>query len=141
MTVAEPMPVQLAVLTENVRVIDYESDGDAGIRVFAQVTVDPDNPAFVGHYPGLPVFPGVCQIDCAHRTVLAAARIEGVAPRLTTVSTARFLRVVSPCDEIRIETVIATTGTEWHVVAALCGKDGLVARVRLRYQLPHGGTS
>jgi 3-hydroxyacyl-[acyl-carrier-protein] dehydratase len=131
----------LAVLTEHVRVTDYESAGDAGIRVSALVTVDRDNPAFVGHYPGLPVFPGVCQIDCVHRTVLAAAGIEGVEPVLTTVASARFLRVVSPCDELRIDTAIARRGMEWHVDATLRGADGPVARVRLRYRLPGGGPS
>lgn len=141
MTVAEPMPAQLAVLTEHVQVIDYESGADESIRISAQVTVDRDNPTFIGHYPGLPVFPGVCQIDCVHRTVLVAARIEGVAPVLTTISSARFLSVVSPCDEIRIQTMIARTEREWQVAAALRGAKGPIARVRLGYRLPHGGAS
>lgn len=131
----------LAVLTEHVRVTDYQSAGDAGIRVSALVIVDRDNPALAGHYPGLPVFPGVCQIDCVHRTVLAAARNEGVAPVLTTVASARFLRVVSPCDEIRVDTAITTRRTEWQVDATLRAGDGPVARVRLRYRLRGGDTS
>jgi 3-hydroxyacyl-[acyl-carrier-protein] dehydratase len=135
------MPGRLAVLTENVRVTDYESVGDTDIRVSAQVTVDRDNPTFVGHYPGLPVFPGVCQVDCVHRTVLAAAEIEGVTPVLTTMSMARFRHVVSPCDEIRIDTAIARADTEWRVDGTLHGQRGPVARVRLRYRLAEEGPS
>lgn len=141
MTVVEPMPVRLAMLTERMRVLEHESDGEGGLRISAQVTVDPDNPLFVGHYPGVPVFPGVCQIDCVHRTVIAAARIAGVTPMFTAVSTARFLSVVRPCDEIRIETVIRRIRTEWEVLAVLRGKAGPVARVGLRYRLPGGGAS
>lgn len=140
MTVTEPTPLQLAFLTEQVHLTRYDPDAEQGIRVLAEVVVDPDNPIFVGHYPGRPVFPGVCQIDCVHRTVLAAARIEGVAPVLSAVSTARFLRVVSPHDEIHIETVIARIDDEWKVAAVLHGRQGPVARVGLRYRVPSGGT-
>lgn len=139
MTVAEPIPGPLAMLTEAVQVIEHETN-EQGIRVSARVTVDRSNPVFVGHYPGLPVFPGVCQLDCVHRTVLLAARLEGVAPVLMTVSTARFLSVVSPCDEIRIETTIAKSAWEWNARAVLRGDKGAVARVGLHYRLP-GGTS
>ncbi|HEY1575350.1 MAG TPA: hypothetical protein VGG05_28760 [Pseudonocardiaceae bacterium] len=135
------LPGRLAVLTENVRVTDYQSVGDAGARVSAQVTVDRDNPTFMGHYPGLPVFPGVCQIDCVHRTVLAAAEIEGVTPVLTTMSMARFLSVVSPGDELHIDTAIARAGAEWRVDGTLHGQRGPVARVRLRYRLAEEGPS
>lgn len=135
MTVTERAPAPLAVLTEDVQVIAYEPGTEEGIRILARVAVDPGNPAFAGHYPGLPVFPGVCQIDCVHRTVLFAARMEGVTPTVSTVSTARFLRMVVPRDEIRIEALISGIGEGWKVTAVLRVGGGPVARVGLRYRL------
>lgn len=135
------VPARFAMLTENVQVTEYEPDAGQGIRISAQVTIDPGNPVFPGHFPGLPVFPGVCQIDCVHRTVLAAAQIEGVAPVLSAVSTARFLRMVCPRDEIRISTLIARLDGEWRVTGELRGASDPVARVSLRYRLAPGGIS
>lgn len=138
---ARAVPARLAMLTENVQVIGYEPHGEEGIRVSARVRVDPGNPVFPGHFPGLPVFPGVCQIDCVHRTVLVAAQIEGAAPVLSAVLTARFLRMVSPRDEILIDTLIASINGQWKVTGVLHGQGDPVARVRLRYRLCRGGTS
>jgi 3-hydroxyacyl-[acyl-carrier-protein] dehydratase len=134
------VPARFAMLTENVRVIEYEPDTGEGIRISAQVTVDPGNPVFPGHFPGLPVFPGVCQIDCVHRTVLVAAQIEGAAPVLVAASAARFLRMVAPRDEIRINTLIARTCGEWKVTGDLRRQSDPVARVTLRYRPSQGGT-
>src|SRR5579859_1433045 len=133
-------PARFAMLTENVQVTEYERDAEGGVRITARVTIDPGNPVFPGHFPGLPVFPGVCQIDCVHRTVLVAAQVEGVAPVLSNVSTARFLRMVCPRDEIRIDTRIARVNGEWKVTGVLHGPGGPVSKVSLRYRLSRGGT-
>lgn len=135
------VPARFALLTENVQVTEYERAPEAGIRITARVTVDPGNPVFPGHFPGLPVFPGVCQIDCVHRTVLAAAQAEGVTPVLSNVSTARFLRMVGPRDDIWITTRIARAGGEWMVTGVLRGPGEPVAKVSLRYRLSPGGPS
>ena len=41
----------------------------AGFR--AQVTVDPAEPVLAGHYPGFPIFPGVCLVEQVRLAALA----------------------------------------------------------------------
>ena len=39
----------------------------------AEVRIDPSEPVFAGHYPDFPIFPGVCVVECVHRSALATA--------------------------------------------------------------------
>lgn len=123
-------------LTEQVRVTDVALGPDGRIRVSALVTIDPDNPILAGHYPGLPIFPGVCLVECTHRTVLAAVPPGGVPPVLESVRTARFQDTVFPGDEIRIQTEVTTSADAWLVTAVLQGERGLAARISLSYRPP-----
>jgi 3-hydroxyacyl-[acyl-carrier-protein] dehydratase len=132
----DPVPTPL---TEQVRVTAVEPAPGDGVRISALVTVDPDNPILAGHYPGLPIFPGVCLIECAHRTVLAAVRPGSPVPDLAAVLTARFLDTAFPGDEIRIRTEVTKGAGQWLAAAELRGDRGLVAKLSLRYRLPGGG--
>lgn len=126
-------------LTEEVRVTAVEPVPGGGTRVVADVEVDGSNPILAGHYPGLPIFPGVCLIECVHRTVLAAARASAVPPTLERVVTARFLDTVFPGEQIAIRTLVVPTAGRWMVSATVDGRRGVAARIDLRY-LPDGRT-
>ncbi|HEY2579852.1 MAG TPA: hypothetical protein VGI74_26365 [Streptosporangiaceae bacterium] len=131
---AQPTP-----LTEDVRVTSVEFSGQDTI-VSARIVVDPANPVFAGHYPGLPIFPGVCLIECLHRTVLAAPRPPDATLILVAVQTARFLAPVFPGDHISAQARITPAAQRWTAVGALHGDRGLAARVTLRYHLSGGGS-
>lgn len=133
------MTGQVPPLIEPVRVTAVEPAPGDRVRVSALVTVDPDNPIFAGHYPGLPIFPGVCLIECTHRTVLATVRPGSVAPAVAAVRTARFLEPVFPGDELRIRTDVRKDAGWWEAAAEFRGDRGVVATIRLRYRLPGGG--
>jgi 3-hydroxyacyl-[acyl-carrier-protein] dehydratase len=129
---AQPTP-----LTEDVRITGVESSGDC-VNISARVTVDPANPVFTGHYPGLPIFPGVCLIECLHRTVLAAPRPPGAVLILEAVRTARFLVPVFPGDQISAQVRITRAAQQWTAAGALHGRQGPAARITLRYRLSGG---
>jgi len=133
--VTDALLTQPTPLTERVKVVEIEHQG-ADIRVLASVTVDPSNPVLAGHYPGLPIFPGVCLIECAHHAVLMTARSLGVAPIMSGVSTARFLDAVFPGDVVGIQALITRSDTAWQAAVTLHGQHGLAAKVTLLYQVP-----
>lgn len=111
-------------------------------RATSRFPLDPAEPLLAGHYPGFPIFPGVCLVECAHRTSLAALDGPG---RLTEVESARFLGPVFPGDTVHTETVAEAVDGGWRCRVRLAAEspgdagaaDGAgrrqVAVVRLRY--------
>lgn len=137
MPVTDLAATQPTPLTEDVRITGIETSGDCVI-VSARVTVDPANPVFAGHYPGLPIFPGVCLIECLHRTVLATPWPPGAVLILEAVRSARFLAPVFPGDEISAQVRVTRAARQWTAAGALHGRQGVVARITLRYRLSRG---
>ena len=88
-------------------------------RATSRFTLDPAEPLLAGHYPGFPIFPGVCLVECAHRTSLAALDGPG---RLTEVESARFLGPVFPGDTVHTETVAEAVDGGWRCRARLAGR-------------------
>lgn len=116
-----------------------------GDPVLAVVRVDPAEPVFAGHYPGFPIFPGVCVVECVHRTALAApptAPPTGSPPAgsspaglvLAAVESTRFLSPVFPHDELTIRLTWSPDGPQWRCTADVRSLRGRVAQVRLRYR-------
>lgn len=83
-------------------------------RVLATRYVDPESAFFRGHYPGMPIMPGVLICECcfqagailiAHRAGAHAMPSAGV-PVLTRIHDARFRRVVRPGETLTIEVML-----------------------------------
>ena len=129
---AQPTP-----LTEQVRVSEIRETG-SGLHVLAQVTIDPNNPILAGHYPGRPIFPGVCVIECAHHAVLIAAHSCGFRPIMKAILSARFRNAVFPGDVLAIQLVITRNDAWWDVAATLQSERGQVAKAKLRYSVCGG---
>ncbi|MCE6994713.1 hypothetical protein LZG04_07810 [Saccharothrix sp. S26] len=99
----------------------------AGRTTVARMVVAADDPVFAGHFPGLPVLPGVAVVEFAHR----AATASGVR-RLAAVESTRFVRPAFPG-------VTLTAHLTWdddglRCAAVVSDDDGVVARVKLRYE-------
>jgi 3-hydroxyacyl-[acyl-carrier-protein] dehydratase len=124
-------------LTEDVRIAEI-SQGEEGLEVLAHVIVDPDNPILAGHYPGMPIFPGVCLIECAHRTVLLAMVSSGHTPVLEAVLSARFKAAVYPKDLVSIRARMTSDERTLNVTATLHSRQLLAAKVALLYGLAEG---
>lgn len=107
-----------------------------GDPVLAVVRVDPAEPVFAGHYPGFPIFPGVCVVECVHRTALAAPPPSPPPAGLVlaAVESTRFLSPVFPHDELTIKLTWSPEGPQWRCAAEVRSARGRVAQVRLRYR-------
>lgn len=105
-----------------------------GETVTAVVPVGAGEPVFAGHYPGFPVLPGVCVVECVHRAALAAPPERTAGLRLAAIDSARFRGAVRPGDELTAELVWSADGDAWCCRAEAHTARSRAARVRLRYR-------
>jgi 3-hydroxyacyl-[acyl-carrier-protein] dehydratase len=109
---------------------------DAG-RADSVFWLDPAEPLLAGHYPGFPIMPGVCLVECAHRTALAA--VGDPAAELREIESTRFLSPVLPGDTVRTEVAAEAVEGGWRCRAQVFVERPSVpgrqkaAVVRLRY--------
>lgn len=94
-----------------------------------------------GHFPGLPIFPGVFIIEAVGQAVALAAG-PGQRPVLRTVRSVRFLAPAQAGDVLTLDIeVLAEDEGEWDVKATATRADGTVAaRIRADFgpeEAPH----
>jgi 3-hydroxyacyl-[acyl-carrier-protein] dehydratase len=93
--------------------IDRVEELDPGVRCVAVKFVDPALPIFSGHFPAKPILPGVLLIEAVAQT--AGVMLGSAAPQgsgksagevalLAAVNRFKFLKPVTPGQELRIET-------------------------------------
>jgi len=84
-------------------------------RIVAIKNVTINEPLFVGHFPGLPIMPGVLIIEAIAQAggALLLTEVEDRTDKVilfTGIERAKFRRPVSPGDELRLE----VEGTGWR---------------------------
>ena len=93
--------------------IDRVEELEPGVRCVAVKFVDPANPIFAGHFPAKPILPGVFLIEAVAQTagvmlgsaaLQVAARSGGGVALLAAVNRFKFLKPVTPGQELRVET-------------------------------------
>jgi beta-hydroxyacyl-ACP dehydratase FabZ len=93
--------------------IDRVEELEPGVRCVAVKFVDPASPIFSGHFPAKPIFPGVLLIEAVAQT--AGVMLGSAAPQdsqkspgevalLAAVNRFKFLKPVTPGQELRVET-------------------------------------
>ena len=105
------------------RLLEVNEDFTKG-RGLKNVTIN--EPYFQGHYPGMPIMPGVMIVEAIAQTVAAVMLMNpkhrGHLPILGALDDVKFKRMVVPGDQLIIEIDIL-----W--VRGLIGKGRGVARV------------
>lgn len=66
-----------------------------------------DHPAFAGHFPGMPIVPGVVLLDEVMHIVLEA---QGLAVEDWKIASAKFLSPLGPDATVAIEHEVQTSG-------------------------------
>ncbi len=69
-------------------------------RLRATLHLDPAHPIFEGHFPGLPVVPGVCLLQLVKETLEQAL---GRETRLLHADPLKFLAVVNPLETTQLQ--------------------------------------
>ncbi|MFF0149230.1 3-hydroxyacyl-[acyl-carrier-protein] dehydratase [Amycolatopsis sulphurea] len=102
-------------------------------RAVTRLAVEATEPVFAGHYPGRPIFPGVCLLDCALRSARLAHPAAVTDSRPTEIESARFTGIVVPGDIVTTELTWQPRDEGRRCSARLSTGNGEVATIRLRY--------
>ena len=69
-----------------------------GLPVRARVSFPPEFAGFQGHFPGMPIVPGFCQVQA----VLDGLEAAGIRGKLERIDEAKFLRPIGPNESIEL---------------------------------------
>ncbi len=98
-----------------------------------------------GHFPGLPVMPGVLQVEALAQTMAVyVAKQEGFGDRIglfAGIDDVRFKRIVAPGDTLRLEVTMEKLGSRFGKGRGVATVDGEVAcEGVLSFIIPPEGT-
>jgi 3-hydroxyacyl-[acyl-carrier-protein] dehydratase len=124
------------------RIVEYDP---ANGRIVGEKAVTAGEWFFQGHFPGLPVMPGVLQVEALAQTMAVyVARQEGFGDRIglfAGIDECRFKRIVSPGDRLRLEVTMERLGKRFGRGKAVASVDGEVAcEALLSFIIPPEGT-
>jgi 3-hydroxyacyl-[acyl-carrier-protein] dehydratase len=112
--------------------IDRVEELEPGVRCVAVKFVDPENPIFAGHFPDKPILPGVFLIEAVAQTagvmLGSAAQVvagnKGGVALLAAVNRFKFLKPVTPGQELRVETKKLTEALQMAYIAGTVWVNG-----------------
>jgi 3-hydroxyacyl-[acyl-carrier-protein] dehydratase len=113
--------------------IDRVEELEPGVRCVAVKFVDPASPICSGHFPAKPIFPGVLLIEAVAQTagvMLGSAappdseKSAGEVALLAAVNRFKFLKLVTPGQQLRIETKKLTETGKMACIGGTVWVDG-----------------
>jgi 3-hydroxyacyl-[acyl-carrier-protein] dehydratase len=110
------------------RILEISEDGKSAVGL---KNVSANEPFFQGHFPELPIMPGVLIVEalaqCAGAALLGSLDHEGKLAMLVGIDGFRFRRPVVPGDQLRLEVRLAKLRGPIGKVDAVASVDGQVA--------------
>jgi 3-hydroxyacyl-[acyl-carrier-protein] dehydratase len=124
------------------RIVEYEPDAQ---RIVGIKALSATEWFFTGHFPGLPVMPGVLQVEALAQTMAVyVAAQPGFGDRIglfAGIDEVRFKRVVIPGDTLRLEITMEKLGSRFGRGRGIATVDGEVAcEGLLSFIIPPAGT-
>jgi UDP-N-acetylglucosamine acyltransferase len=114
--------------------VDRVLEVDPRRRAVGEKLVSANEPYFVGHFPGAPVFPGV--VLCEALAQLGAVLAGDDSVRLVGVERARFRRPVLPGEVLHLEVQALADGPPWRLRGVATHGATLVAEVEFTAAAP-----
>ncbi len=110
------------------RIVEYDPEAH---RIVGLKGVTATEWFFQGHFPGLPVMPGVIQVEALAQTMAVyVAKQPGFGDRIGLfggIDECRFKRVVVPGDTLRLEVTMEKLGRRFGRGRGVASVDGEVA--------------
>jgi 3-hydroxyacyl-[acyl-carrier-protein] dehydratase len=123
------------------RIVEYDAEAR---RIVGIKGVTASEWFFGGHFPSLPVMPGVLQVESLAQTMaIFVAKQPGFGDRIglfAGIDECRFKRVVSPGDTLRLEVTMEKLGGRFGRGRGVATVDGEVAcQAMLSFIIPGEG--
>jgi 3-hydroxyacyl-[acyl-carrier-protein] dehydratase len=127
------------LLVDRIDEVDVEAGRIVGIKA-----VTATEWYFQGHFPGLPVMPGVLQVEALAQTMAVyVARQPGFGDRIglfAAIEECRFKRIVVPGDTLRLEITMEKLGSRMGRGRGVASVEGEVAcQATLSFIIPPEG--
>lgn len=110
------------------RIVEYDPDAK---RIVGIKGVTSSEWFFKGHFPGLPVMPGVFQVEALAQTMAVyVAKQPGFGERIglfAGIDDCRFKRIVAPGDTLRLEVTMEKLGNRFGRARGVASVDGETA--------------
>jgi 3-hydroxyacyl-[acyl-carrier-protein] dehydratase len=110
------------------RIVEYDPDAQ---RIVGLKAVTATEWFFQGHFPGLPVMPGVLQVEALAQTMAVyVAKQPGFGDRIGLfggIDECRFKRIVTPGDTLRLEVTMEKLGRRFGRGRGVASVDGEIA--------------
>ena len=110
------------------RIVEYDPEAK---RIVGIKGVAATEWFFQGHFPGLPVVPGVIQVEALAQTMAVyVAKQPGFGDRIglfAGIDDCRFKRIVVPGDVLRLEITMEKLGSRFGRARGVASVDGEVA--------------
>ncbi len=114
------------------QMVDKVLSWEKGRELTTVKNVSVNEPAFQGHFPEVPVFPGVLTIECFAQAAAILVRltegeaVEGVFDAIGSVMDFRFLKPVLPGDRLETHVTITKVVGSNRIFEGKCMVDGEV---------------
>lgn len=123
------------------RIVEYDPEAK---RIVGEKAVTATEWFFGGHFPGLPVMPGVLQVEALAQTMAVyVAKQPGFGDRIglfAGIDECRFKRVVVPGDVLRLEVTMEKLGSRFGRGRGVASVGGEVAcEATLSFIIPPEG--
>ncbi|HEX5465046.1 MAG TPA: 3-hydroxyacyl-ACP dehydratase FabZ [Candidatus Limnocylindrales bacterium] len=124
------------------RIVAYDPEAQ---RIVGQKAVTATEWFFHGHFPDLPVMPGVLQVEALAQTMaIYVAKQPGFGDRIglfAGIEDCRFKRLVTPGDTLRLEITMEKLGRRFGKGRGVASVDGETAcEALLSFIIPPEGT-
>ena len=123
------------------RIVEYDAEAK---RIVGIKAVTSNEFWAQGHFPGLPIMPGVLQVEALAQTMAVyVAKQPGFGDRIglfAAIDETRFKRIVVPGDVLRLEVTMDKLGSRMGRGRAVASVDGEVAcEATLSFLIPAEG--
>lgn len=116
------------MLAESFFTIESKSKNEAG-EIIYDIDLNPNHDIYKGHFPNMPICPGVCNIQ----TIRECVEME-VGKKLTikAIAQCRFSALIVPTENKKLRitlNLVSESENEWNVISKITSPDGEISFV------------
>ncbi len=93
------------------------------------VELNPSHPVYEGHFPGMPVVPGVCTMDIVKKCVSGSLARK---LRFGSVRECKFLAAIIPAQHKRLEINLRVTPSDssWYISGEVAAEERIMMKIK-----------